>query len=55
VRLEISSNTFTSATDIDSRENLQESFNINVLGVHWTSRAFLPLLQKGTQKKIINM
>ena len=29
------------------RDNLTESFNINVLGVHWVTRAFLPLLQKG--------
>lgn len=37
------------------RDNLGESFNINVLGVHWVTRAFLPLLQKGTVKKVANM
>ena len=38
-----------------SRDNLAESFTINVLSVHWVTRAFLPLLQKGTQKKVANM
>ncbi len=37
------------------RDDLTESFTINVLGVHWTTRAFLPLLKKGTQKKVVNM
>jgi len=37
------------------RDNLVDSFTINVLGVHWVTRAFLPLLQKGTQKKVANM
>lgn len=37
------------------RENLDESFTVNVLGVHWVTRAFLPLLQKGTVKKVANM
>ncbi|KAL8645433.1 MAG: hypothetical protein Q9226_007307 [Calogaya cf. arnoldii] len=37
------------------RDNLAESFTINVLGVHWTTQAFLPLLKKGTQKKVVNM
>ncbi|KAI1073697.1 hypothetical protein F5B20DRAFT_586970 [Whalleya microplaca] len=32
-----------------------ESFTINVMGVHWMTQEFLPLLQKGTQKKVINM
>ncbi|KAH8701855.1 short chain dehydrogenase reductase [Talaromyces proteolyticus] len=38
-----------------SMENLQESFTTNVLGVHWVTRAFIPLLQKGNQKKIANI
>lgn len=38
-----------------SRENLEESLNVNVLGVHWTTRVFLPLLQKGNLKKVANM
>jgi NADP-dependent 3-hydroxy acid dehydrogenase YdfG len=37
------------------RDNLEESFQVNVLGVHWVTRAYLPLLQKGTQKKVANM
>lgn len=37
------------------RDNLEESFTINVLGVHWVTREFLPLLQKGTLKKVANM
>ncbi|KAL8905847.1 MAG: hypothetical protein Q9171_006513 [Xanthocarpia ochracea] len=32
------------------RDNLAESFTINVLGVHWTTRAFLPLLKKDAGK-----
>ncbi|KAJ4305638.1 hypothetical protein N0V90_001169 [Kalmusia sp. IMI 367209] len=38
-----------------SMDNLEESFNVNVMGVHWTTRAFLPLLQKGNLKKVANM
>ena len=37
------------------RDNLAESFTINVLGVHWVTRVFLPLLQKGSLKKVANM
>lgn len=37
------------------RDNLEESFAVNVMGVHWVTRAFLPLLQKGIQKKVANM
>ncbi|KAL8881512.1 MAG: hypothetical protein Q9198_001294 [Flavoplaca austrocitrina] len=40
---------------VQSMDNLAESFTINVLGVHCVTRAFLPLLKKGTQKKVINM
>ncbi|EFX02869.1 short chain dehydrogenase reductase [Grosmannia clavigera kw1407] len=40
---------------ITSMDNLEESFGINVLGVHWVTRTFLPLLQKGTLKKVINI
>ncbi|KAI4269347.1 MAG: hypothetical protein LQ337_007337 [Flavoplaca oasis] len=40
---------------IQSMDNLAESFTINVLGVHWVTRTFLPLLRKGTQKKVINL
>ncbi|WDK15664.1 hypothetical protein CGRA01v4_06945 [Colletotrichum graminicola] len=37
------------------RETLQESFDINVLGVHRVTRAFLPLLQQGKLKKVANI
>ncbi|OTA87483.1 hypothetical protein M434DRAFT_81240 [Hypoxylon sp. CO27-5] len=40
---------------VKSMDNLEESFTINVLGVHWVTRSFLPLLQKGTLKKVANM
>ncbi|KAF8851045.1 short chain dehydrogenase reductase [Acephala macrosclerotiorum] len=30
-------------------------FTTNVLGVHWVTRAFLPLLQKGSLKKVVNI
>ncbi|KAL2046761.1 hypothetical protein ABVK25_011549 [Lepraria finkii] len=40
---------------VKSMDNLAESFTINVLGVHWVIRTFLPLLQKGTQKKVANI
>ncbi|KAL9004066.1 MAG: hypothetical protein Q9188_003101 [Gyalolechia gomerana] len=40
---------------VQSMENLAESFTINVLGVHWVTRTFLPLLRKGTQKKVANI
>ncbi|KAA8567248.1 hypothetical protein EYC84_010286 [Monilinia fructicola] len=36
-------------------DNLEESFATNVLGVHYVTRAFIPLLQKGTLKKIANI
>jgi len=38
-----------------SMENLEESFSVNVMGVHWVTQAFLPLLQKGTLKKVANI
>ncbi|OTA64769.1 NAD(P)-binding protein [Hypoxylon sp. EC38] len=40
---------------VKSMDNLEESFTINVLGVHWVTRSFLPLLQKGTLKKVANI
>ncbi|KAM4065218.1 short chain dehydrogenase [Hirsutella rhossiliensis] len=40
---------------VKSMDNLQESFTINVLGVHWVTRAFLPLLRKGNLKKVANI
>ncbi|KAI0868433.1 short chain dehydrogenase reductase [Hypoxylon argillaceum] len=40
---------------VKSMDNLQDSFTINVMGVHWTTQAFLPLLQKGNLKKVANI
>ncbi|GAP88229.1 putative short chain dehydrogenase reductase [Rosellinia necatrix] len=40
---------------IKSMDNLEESFTTNVMGVHWVTREFLPLLQKGTLKKVANI
>ncbi|KAI0115437.1 short chain dehydrogenase reductase [Nemania sp. FL0031] len=40
---------------VKSMDNLQDSFTINVMGVHWTTQAFLPLLQKGSLKKVANI
>lgn len=39
----------------DNRDDLADHFTVNVLSSHWTIRNFIPLLEKGTQKKIINM
>ncbi|KFY41132.1 hypothetical protein V494_03195 [Pseudogymnoascus sp. VKM F-4513 (FW-928)] len=43
------------ADGVKSMDNLEESFTINVLGVHWVTREFLPLLQKGSLKKVANI
>ncbi|KAI0976936.1 NAD(P)-binding protein [Xylaria arbuscula] len=43
------------ADGIKSMDDLQDHFTINVLGVHWVTRAFLPLLQKGNLKKVVNI
>ncbi|KAI0830941.1 NAD(P)-binding protein [Hypoxylon sp. FL0890] len=40
---------------VKSMDNFEESITINVLGVHWVTREFLPLLQKGTLKKVANI
>jgi NAD(P)-dependent dehydrogenase (short-subunit alcohol dehydrogenase family) len=37
------------------RDNLEESLAINVFGVHRVTQAFLPLLQRGSLKKVANM
>ncbi|KAE8350307.1 short-chain dehydrogenase-like protein [Aspergillus coremiiformis] len=36
-------------------DGVKSIFTVNVMGVHWVTRAFLPLLQKGTLKKMINI
>ncbi|RJE26295.1 short chain dehydrogenase [Aspergillus sclerotialis] len=40
---------------VKSMDNLEESFTVNVMGVHWVTRAFLPLLYKGNMKKVANI
>ncbi|KAL2152157.1 hypothetical protein VTH82DRAFT_5341 [Thermothelomyces myriococcoides] len=40
---------------VETMDNLEESFLINVMGVHWVTREFLPLLQKGCLKKVANI
>ncbi|KAF2136705.1 uncharacterized protein K452DRAFT_292218 [Aplosporella prunicola CBS 121167] len=35
--------------------DLDDVFKINVTGVHYVTRAFLPLLEKGSLKKLINI
>ncbi|KAI8931410.1 hypothetical protein NX059_011740 [Plenodomus lindquistii] len=40
---------------VASMDNLETSFTVNVMGVHWTTREFLPLLKKGAMKKVVNM
>jgi NAD(P)-dependent dehydrogenase (short-subunit alcohol dehydrogenase family) len=37
------------------RADLNEEFNVNVMGTHIVTTKFLPLLRKGEQKKIMNM
>ena len=36
-------------------EQLALLFDVNVIGVHRVTSAFLPLLERGAQKKVINM
>ncbi|KAF9634144.1 Short-chain dehydrogenase/reductase SDR [Lasiodiplodia theobromae] len=40
---------------VDQCDDLPDVLNVNVVGVHNVTRAFLPQLKKGTQKKIINI
>ncbi|RAH86237.1 short chain dehydrogenase reductase [Aspergillus japonicus CBS 114.51] len=40
---------------VKSMDNLAESLTINVLGVHYVTQAFLPLLQRGSLKKVANI
>ncbi|CZR59360.1 related to short chain oxidoreductase (CsgA) [Phialocephala subalpina] len=43
------------ALGVSTMDNLTESFTTNVLGVHWVTRAFIPLLRKGSLKKVVNI
>ena len=40
---------------VQAVDDLNETFNANVTSVQMVTSAFLPLLSKGTQKKVINM
>ncbi|KKY27605.1 putative short chain oxidoreductase [Diplodia seriata] len=40
---------------IEEMTDLGETFRMNVIGVHDVTSAFLPLLRKGTLKKVFNM
>ncbi|CAJ0545129.1 Ff.00g086020.m01.CDS01 [Fusarium sp. VM40] len=40
---------------IEHMSDLAETYNINVIGVHNVTSTFLPLLRRGSQKKIINI
>ncbi|OJJ94629.1 hypothetical protein ASPACDRAFT_65078 [Aspergillus aculeatus ATCC 16872] len=40
---------------IEEMDDLEETFRVNVAGVHNVIREFLPLLRKGDQKKILNI
>lgn len=42
-------------THQDSRNDLNEAFNVNVTGAHRVTRAFLPLLRQGQRKMVTNM
>ncbi|KAL8711807.1 MAG: hypothetical protein Q9220_003751 [cf. Caloplaca sp. 1 TL-2023] len=40
---------------IEAMDNLSDTLNTNVTSVHNVTSAFLPLLRKGTQKKVFNI
>lgn len=40
---------------ITTMDDLSDHFTANVLSAHWATRNFIPLLEKGTQKKIVNI
>ncbi|GFF44564.1 hypothetical protein IFM51744_05849 [Aspergillus udagawae] len=40
---------------IEEMDDLEDAFRTNVLGVHNLTRAVLPLMRKGTEKKILNI
>ncbi|KAK0101305.1 hypothetical protein ONS95_006482 [Cadophora gregata] len=40
---------------VGEMDDLSEHFTTNVLSAHLTTRNSLPLLEKGTEKKIVNM
>lgn len=40
---------------IETMDDLDEVFKVNVTSVHYVTAAFLPLLKKGNLKKVVNM
>ena len=40
---------------IEGMDDLEKVLDVNVVGVHEVTRAFLPLLRRGGMKKVINM
>ncbi|ORY21510.1 short chain dehydrogenase reductase, partial [Naematelia encephala] len=40
---------------VKAMDNLESSFKANVLGTHWVTAEFFPLLQKGNLKKVVNI
>ncbi|KAK3984331.1 hypothetical protein QBC44DRAFT_337171 [Cladorrhinum sp. PSN332] len=40
---------------VKSMDTLQHDLTTNVMGVHWVTQAFLPILQKGKMKKVVNI
>ncbi|KAH8823889.1 hypothetical protein DL96DRAFT_241356 [Flagelloscypha sp. PMI_526] len=40
---------------VETMSDLSETLNINVVGMHLVTAGFLPLLRKGTGKKIVNV
>ncbi|RAK72681.1 SDR family oxidoreductase [Aspergillus fijiensis CBS 313.89] len=40
---------------IEQMDDLEESFRVNVAGVHYVTRAFLPLMRDGEIKKVLNI
>jgi len=45
----------SSLSGVEAMNDLMESVQVNVLGVHWVTRAFLPLLQRGVKKQVANI
>ncbi|OJI99510.1 hypothetical protein ASPVEDRAFT_126259 [Aspergillus versicolor CBS 583.65] len=43
------------AARLEDMTDLDETFRINVSGVHSVTRAFLPIMREGREKKILNM
>ncbi|KAK8084690.1 hypothetical protein PG997_005961 [Apiospora hydei] len=46
---------YTDYDHLPNRDNLADVFNVNVMSVQNVTTAFLPLLEKGERKKVVNM